>query len=215
MLRTWLRQASLAPLRGARLVLRTRLPPRAFSAGTWCLRHQAAASTYAALRAARLALRTRLPPRFQRGNARWRSHLAAASTFPCRFAARPGASHQARRLRRQKSRRDGGFWGKFFVKFWANFCTLPPRFKNRGGAKKFSRFSREKSRGERNFRDFRAKIARFRAKKFSRFSREKSRGERRKFFARASRRASRGGQKTRRGDGFRALRARKIKIKFF
>ena len=66
-----------------------------------------------------------------------------------------------------------GFLGKFFVKFWANFCTLPrekifARFRAKNGAPR--RLFREKFREifARNSRNFSRKIARGAAKIFSR-----------------------------------------------
>ena len=97
---------------------------------------------------------------------------------------------------RHQSLGETGFLGKFFVKFWANFCTLPRE-------KIFERVAHEKgaTRGQNRA-----------------ISRENFRGGAflaapRAIFSRAIARLHARGQKPRRGDGFRALRARKIKIK--
>ena len=61
-----------------------------------------------------------------------------------------------------------GFWGKFFVKFWANFCTLPCEKIFRARPRKNSPAAR----------DFRAKISRISRENFAKNFREKSRGAR-------------------------------------
>ena len=103
----------------------------------------------------------------------------------------------ARGLRPKVSERRG-FLGKFFVKFWANFCTLPRE-------KIFVRARRERARRGAFFAKFREN---FRAK-FSRFSRENRRAPR-DFFFRARARARRPKTPARR----RLSRAKILKFNF-